>query len=89
MTASSRINTFLPVFLTICDAQIWPNKHNSYFISMNLANVLMLHMWPVLDAVSQRRCPYTAFMISFSLDWPEITMHRGTNLAKFDDKYGH
>ncbi len=30
LTASSRVNTFLPIFITICDAQIQPSKCNPY-----------------------------------------------------------
>ena len=30
LTASSRVNTFLPIFVTVCDAQIQPSKCDSY-----------------------------------------------------------
>ncbi len=33
LTAQCRGNTFLPMFITTCDVQIWPNKCNSYLCS--------------------------------------------------------
>ena len=62
LNASSRRNTFLPIYVTFWDAQNQPNKcthlvliptkiHCIHFVSMNLANMSPLQMWPVLDAV--------------------------------------
>ncbi len=47
LTASSRGNTFLPIYVTLWDAQ-----NRSHFISMDLANMSSLLVCPVLDAVS-------------------------------------
>ncbi len=43
------------VILTVDDTHlwlIWTKIHGTYSFFMNLANVPLLHMWPVLDAVS-------------------------------------
>ena len=58
LTASSRVNTFLLIFITICDAQIQPSSCNPYihFVSKHLEKMPLLQKSTILDAVSLISC---------------------------------
>ncbi len=60
LTASSRISTFLKVFVTLCAAQnqpnclwhLWISTHCIHFVFLDLEKMPSLQKWPVLDTVS-------------------------------------
>ena len=74
LTASSRRNTFLPIFVTIFDSQNHSNHCNSYanvlgfiaeFFSMILENLSSLQRWPVLGTVSLMSCHLNIFCLVY------------------------